>query len=200
MSAKKILELTTFPTPLGWMAFVADASCVHRLIFGLPSEAAIVAALGAQLIDRAEPQGPWSWLVERLRQYLSGQHVEFDDVPLQLDHLSRFQQRVVRHCRAIPYGQTRSYKQLAEASGSPRAARAVGNTMATNRYPIIVPCHRVVSASGSVGEYSGAAGQRTKLRLLEIEGLGSSPPAPTRRRGQRLARSLTTARQGSRRR
>jgi methylated-DNA-[protein]-cysteine S-methyltransferase len=75
----------------------------------------------------------------------------------------------VKRCRAIAYGQTRSYGDLAVESGSPGAARAVGNTMATNRYPLVVPCHRVINADGSIGQFGAPEGSRMKARLLEME-------------------------------
>ncbi|MEX1224432.1 MAG: MGMT family protein, partial [Pirellulales bacterium] len=72
-------------------------------------------------------------------------------------------------CRRIPIGQTMSYAELAAVAGSPGAARAVGNIMAGNRVPIIVPCHRVVGSGGSLGGYSSSGGLRTKRRLLSLE-------------------------------
>jgi methylated-DNA-[protein]-cysteine S-methyltransferase len=77
-----------------------------------------------------------------------------------------FQQRVWRALRAIPYGQTRSYADLAADLGS--AARAVGQANAVNPIPIIIPCHRVVAANG-LGGYSGGDGLLTKRALLELE-------------------------------
>jgi O-6-methylguanine DNA methyltransferase len=70
--------------------------------------------------------------------------------------------------REIPYGQTRSYGWLAARAGKPQAARAVGQAMAANPWPIIVPCHRVVSSNGHLGGYGGGLGM--KERLLRLEG------------------------------
>jgi methylated-DNA-[protein]-cysteine S-methyltransferase len=80
-----------------------------------------------------------------------------------------FAGRVLEACRRIPFGETMSYADLADAAGSPRAARAVGNVMAANRIPLIIPCHRVVGAGNSLGGYSAPAGLAMKKRLLAME-------------------------------
>jgi methylated-DNA-[protein]-cysteine S-methyltransferase len=89
---------------------------------------------------------------------------------LDLDGHTAFQRRVIRCCRQIPWGATRSYAELAARAGSPRAARAVGAVMAANRFPLIVPCHRVIGARGSLGGYSAPTGLVMKSRLLAREG------------------------------
>ena len=75
----------------------------------------------------------------------------------------------MHQCRRIPYGRTMSYAELAAKAGSPNAARAVGNCMAGNRIPLIVPCHRVVCSDGRLGSYSAPGGTRMKRRLLDLE-------------------------------
>jgi methylated-DNA-[protein]-cysteine S-methyltransferase len=107
--------------------------------------------------------------LDRIVQFLDGTSDDFSDVPISLEHLSPFQRRVVVACRCIPCGSTQSYGQLAEAAGSPGAARAVGQVMATNRYPILVPCHRVVAAGGRLGGFSAPQGVSLKRQLLAFE-------------------------------
>jgi methylated-DNA-[protein]-cysteine S-methyltransferase len=169
MSTQRPLQVVSFATDLGWMAIVGAGSTIKQVAYGYPSRAAVWNALAVALSDDAQSGNWWPSLVERLREYAAGARVSFQDVLLDLEHLTVFQRRVVKHCRAIAYGKTRSYGELAALSGSPRAARAVGNTMALNRLPIIVPCHRVINSDGSVGNYSGLDGQRTKIRLLSME-------------------------------
>jgi len=101
----------------------------------------------------------------QLLEYLQGQRREFD-LPVACRGTA-FQRRVWRALREIPYGETRSYADLARAVGAPRAARAVGAANAANPIAIVVPCHRVIRADGSLGGYGG--GQRLKRRLLELE-------------------------------
>jgi methylated-DNA-[protein]-cysteine S-methyltransferase len=108
-------------------------------------------------------------LAAKLRQFAEGRPVEFAGVALALDRLSPFARRVVEACRRIPWGQVRTYGQLAAVCGSPGAARAVGSVMAKNRFPLIVPCHRVLAAGGELGGYSAPAGLAMKRRLLEME-------------------------------
>lgn len=97
--------------------------------------------------------------------YLQGWQPHLD-LPLDVQ-ATAFQQRVYNALRAIPYGQTRTYAQIAEAIGQPQAARAVGNACASNPVPLVVPCHRVVPTTGGVGGY--ALGPERKVHLLAME-------------------------------
>jgi O-6-methylguanine DNA methyltransferase len=107
-------------------------------------------------------------LVERITAYFAGDHSPFDDVELELDWCTSFQQDVVTSLRDIPYGETVTYGELAALAGRPNAQRAAGSVCAHNRFAIFVPCHRVVSATG-LGSY-GSLGVGYKRRLLELEG------------------------------
>ena len=98
--------------------------------------------------------------------------MDFRDVAVDPGALTPFWEVVVRQCREIPYGRTMSYGQLAARAQSPRAARAVGNCMARNRIPLIIPCHRVIAASGGPGPYSAPGGTAMKRRLLLLEARG----------------------------
>jgi methylated-DNA-[protein]-cysteine S-methyltransferase len=106
-------------------------------------------------------------VVDRVRAYFSGETVSFDDVPLDLGWATPFQERVAAALRAIPYGETVTYGELAALAGHPNAQRAAGTFCAHNRFPLFVPCHRVVAADG-LGSY-GSLGLQYKRRLLELE-------------------------------
>jgi methylated-DNA-[protein]-cysteine S-methyltransferase len=95
--------------------------------------------------------------------------VRLDRIPLDEASLRPFQRQVLRACRAIPYGETATYQDLARRIGRPAACRAVARALATNPWPIIIPCHRVVRRDGSLGGYSGPGGIALKQRLLEME-------------------------------
>jgi methylated-DNA-[protein]-cysteine S-methyltransferase len=84
--------------------------------------------------------------------------------------LTDFERKVLAATTAIPRGQTRTYKQIAEAIGHPRAFRAVGSALRKNPYPITIPCHRVIRSDGKTGSYSGKGGEAEKKRLLLKEG------------------------------
>ena len=110
------------------------------------------------LLDAAEAQ---------LREYFAGARRTFD-LPL-APHGTAFQQRVWAALRAIPYGETCTYGELAAAIGSPNASRAVGMANHRNPIPIIIPCHRVIGANGTLTGYAG--GLEIKRKLLALEGI-----------------------------
>ena len=118
----------------------------------------------------AEPNPANPLLVEaerQLRAYFAGALRTFD-LPLDLKG-TPFQVRVWSELERIPFGETRSYSQLAQAVGSPRAVRAVGAANGANPAAIVVPCHRVIGSSGKLVGYGG--GLPLKKRLLELEGI-----------------------------
>ena len=103
---------------------------------------------------------------EELRAYFAGESREFKQKVAFITG-TEFEQRVWEAIRSIPYGETRSYKWLAEEVGSPKGMRAVGQALSKNPLPIVVPCHRIIEASGRIGGYS--SGQDIKRRLLMME-------------------------------
>ncbi len=109
--------------------------------------------------------------MKRLREFASGRFAAVNAISLDLSHLTDFQQRVVTICRTIPAGETISYGQLATLAGVPGGARAVGNVMRTNRFPLIVPCHRVVGSNGRLCGFTSPQGISMKERLLQMEKL-----------------------------
>lgn len=140
-------------TPIGPLTLQADEAAVTAIRFG---------AGGAQdtspLLDAAEAQ---------LREYFAGARRTFD-LPL-APHGTAFQQRVWAALRAIPYGETRTYGELAAAIGSPNASRAVGMANHRNPISIVIPCHRVIGANGTLTGYAG--GLEVKRKLLALEGI-----------------------------
>jgi O-6-methylguanine DNA methyltransferase len=108
-------------------------------------------------------------LVHRVAAYFRGDVVDFDDVAIDADGWTPFQQDVAAALRAVPYGELVSYSDLARLAGYPRAQRAAGTFCAGNRFPLVVPCHRVVGAAG-IGSY-GSLGVDYKRRLLALEGV-----------------------------
>ena len=111
--------------------------------------------------------GVASALAERLRSYFEGSRESFADVELDLEGATPFQLAVVEALRAVPWGEVVTYGELAALAGHPNAQRAAGSVCAHNRFPLVVPCHRVVAAGG-IGNY-GASGVEYKRRLLELE-------------------------------
>jgi methylated-DNA-[protein]-cysteine S-methyltransferase len=111
--------------------------------------------------------GPSNQLATRLRSYFGGARESFGDVELDLDGLTAFQLAVVETLRSVSWGEVVTYGELAALAGHPNAQRAVGSVCAHNRFPLVVPCHRVVAADG-IGRY-GLSGVEYKRRLLELE-------------------------------
>ena len=110
---------------------------------------------------------------EQFREYFAGRPVCFV-CDLDLRGLTDFRRQVLERCRRIPYGQVMTYGELAGAVGRAGAARAVGQCMAANPIPLIIPCHRVVAADGRAGGFSAPGGAATKRRMLELEGIDVS--------------------------
>ena len=161
------MKFQIIETALGWVGLVLSPSGLRAVTLSRRDrEAALreVFALGAREEARDDELGD---LPERLRRYARGEPVAFPDA-LDFSAATPFQRAVWQATREIPRGQTRSYGWLAAKVGRPRAARAVGQAMATNRWPLIVPCHRVVSSNGRLGGYGG--GLDMKERLLFAEG------------------------------
>ncbi|GAB4582057.1 MAG: methylated-DNA--[protein]-cysteine S-methyltransferase [Anaerolineales bacterium] len=104
----------------------------------------------------------------QIEEYLQGKRTKFE-VEINWALCTPFQRQVLEQQLAIPYGETRTYGQLAAQIGKPRAARAVGRAGATNPIPLIIPCHRVIGADGSLRGYAAPGGIQTKAWLLALE-------------------------------
>ena len=106
-------------------------------------------------------------LAKRVAAHFRGERDTFDDIELDLEGYTPFQLAVVETLRRVPWGEVVTYGELAALAGYPNAQRAAGSVCAHNRFPLLVPCHRVVAADG-IGRY-GASGVEYKRRLLELE-------------------------------
>lgn len=105
----------------------------------------------------------------QLKEYLSGKRREFNLI-IDWTMLTTFQQAALQTTYTIPYGETRTYKEIAGHIGNPRAARAVGRAEATNPMALVIPCHRVIGTDGKLHGYGMAEGLKTKEWLLKMEG------------------------------
>lgn len=157
----------TVDTPLGLLLLAATPRGLVRVAYQQEGFDVVL----QDLADRISPrvlQLPrrLDEVATELEQYFSGHRHEFD---LDLDHRlsGGFRDTVQRYLRQIQYGTTRTYKEVAQLVGNPRAVRAVGTACATNPLPIIVPCHRVLRTDGSLGGYIG--GPEAKKALLRLE-------------------------------
>ena len=154
-------------SPVGPLLLAATENGVVRVAFAVEDHDRVLESLGASVGSRILRGGNrLDPLARELDDYFAGRRHRFD-VPLDLRLARGFRLAVLRHLSDIPYGSTESYGEVAVASGSPRAVRAVGSACATNPLPIVVPCHRVVRSDGTLGGYLG--GLPTKERLLALE-------------------------------
>ncbi len=116
--------------------------------------------------------------LRQVREYLAGRRTRFD-LPVDMSLMSDFQRQVLSAALRIPRGQYRTYHEIAQAIGKPKAARAVGQALGHNPIPIVIPCHRVLGSDGSLHGYSGGGGVKTKAWLLKLEG-AAVPAAPSK--------------------
>jgi methylated-DNA-[protein]-cysteine S-methyltransferase len=152
-------ELTVFVTPRG----------VVRVAFEDEPRDEILDQLAGQLAPRIlAAAGPTDEARRQLEAYLAGGRTAFD-VPLDWTLVRGFAVGVLHATARVPYGETTTYRAVAAAAGSPNAYRAAGNALGSNPIPIIVPCHRVLHASGGLGGYAG--GLERKRTLLRLEGV-----------------------------
>lgn len=115
-------------------------------------------------------------VIEKIRLHLQGETQEFRGIAVDLEGVTPFFRQVYEATREIPAGQTRTYGEIAKALGQPAAAQEVGQAMARNPVPIIVPCHRVSAAGGKLGGFSAPGGPATKAKLLALEGASVNLP------------------------
>lgn len=175
--------ISTFPTDLGWFSLaVYPNGKLARIWFGFPSRPWLLSRIESEFGEFEEStlachRDPLS---RRFQDYASGRAVDFSDLEVDLTGFTDFQRRVVRATRKIGYGQTLSYGDLAKRVGAAGAARAVGTVMANNRFPLVVPCHRVVASGGRIGGFSSIDGVDMKRRLLTLEGSINKKGALTR--------------------
>jgi methylated-DNA-[protein]-cysteine S-methyltransferase len=125
-------------------------------------------ALGATSADPVHAQHALT-AVTTLRDYLGGTRVEFDSVLLDVRGVTQESQSIYATLRRVHWGETTTYGQLAVAIGVPGAARVVGRAMARNPWPVVVPCHRVLTAQRTSGGFSAYGGASTQRRLLGLE-------------------------------
>ena len=112
---------------------------------------------------------PWPKLDHDLNLYFQGTWVAFEGYPLDLSGYPTFVTAVLMEVSKVPYGHVITYRQAAELAGSPLAWRAAGQALKSNRHPLVIPCHRVISSSGKTGGFSGPRGW--KEMLLQLEGV-----------------------------
>ena len=118
---------------------------------------------------QATPPAEIQFAIDGIVRHLGGEPMDLSGIVLDMTGMPPFHQKVYKAARKIPPGRTASYRDLAVQAGSPLASRAVGQALSRNPFLIIVPCHRVLSATGNIGGFSAVGGTDTKMSLLMIE-------------------------------
>jgi AraC family transcriptional regulator, regulatory protein of adaptative response / methylated-DNA-[protein]-cysteine methyltransferase len=169
-SGKAVLQADWFQTPLGPMIAVSDQSHLHLLEFSdrkaLPNQLKRLSHAAKGQIGFGCP-APTGLAKSQLIAFFQGQSADFT-IPLAL-HGTDFTKSVWRQLQTIPAGQTRSYSELADTIGRPSATRAVARANGANQIAIVVPCHRVIGADGSLTGYGGGIWRKQKLIELEAQ-------------------------------
>jgi methylated-DNA-[protein]-cysteine S-methyltransferase len=168
-----------FETTMGFCAIAWSNAGVSR--FQLPTKTAEAAerlilrrAFGGE--PGASPEKV-SAVVEAAKRYFAGEERDFSQVQVDLAGQDAFFVQIYAALRQVGWGRTTTYGALAKEIGAGReAARDVGEAMAKNPMPLIIPCHRVLAAGGKIGGFSAPGGSRTKTRMLELEGVHVGPP------------------------
>ena len=120
---------------------------------------------------------PWAeQVIAEVRRYLAGERVDFASIAIDLADVGEFRRAVYEAARAVGWGQTASYGELARRIGFPWGARAVGQALARNPVPLVVPCHRILTHDRRIGGFSAYGGTLTKQRLLILEGVQVGTP------------------------
>jgi O-6-methylguanine DNA methyltransferase len=163
---------TLFDTPIGSCAVAWG----ERGIAGLQLPEAGSGATRARMKARfpaaaeAEPPRDVKRVIAAIRRLLGGKPADFSEVALNMEAVTPFHRRVYETAREVPAGRTLSYGEIAARLGSPNSARAVGQALGRNPFPIVVPCHRVLAAGGKAGGFTAEGGVTTKMRMLQLEG------------------------------
>jgi len=162
-----------FDTPVGLCAIAWGERGIIGVSLPSGGESPLRANIRKRFPDAVESDPPQSVqdAITRIRALLSGESDDLTSIALDMEGIADFNKKVYAVARAIPPGQTLTYGEVAEKlEAPPGAARAVGQALGANPFPIIVPCHRVLGAGGKTGGFSAPGGTTTKMRMLNIEG------------------------------
>lgn len=187
---KEALRYAIFKTSWGYFGLLGTESSLSRTCLPLPKREEVE----AQLLESTWPRNravrgwqkpepgagaPRRVLDESLLEPLQGEIAAYFEgnggtdvgrnIHLVLDGMTHFTASVLAACREVRFGHTMSYSALAERLGKPGGARAVGNALARNPLPLIIPCHRIIRSNGAVGGFSATGGPTAKKKMLELE-------------------------------
>jgi methylated-DNA-[protein]-cysteine S-methyltransferase len=159
-----------FETQLGLCGIAWSEDGITRFRLPDPDRAAAEKALGARGTPQ-EPPPPIAAAVDEAKRYFGGARIDFGRIALDLAGVDPFRRSIYDALRAVAWGETVTYGELAKRAGAPGAAQDVGVAMARNPVPLIIPCHRVLAAGGKLGGFSAPGRTQAKERMLALEGV-----------------------------
>jgi methylated-DNA-[protein]-cysteine S-methyltransferase len=161
------MKYVIFQTKWGYFGLAGDESGLCRTQLPLPEREKVESLILKNLPEAKSDKSYYKNLQEQIIAYFDGEHVNFGpEIAVSFNGFRGFSRRVLTACRTIGFGQQITYAGLAKKLKSPAASRAVGNALAKNPLPLIIPCHRVIRSDGKLGGFSAPGGINMKKRLL----------------------------------
>jgi methylated-DNA-[protein]-cysteine S-methyltransferase len=167
---QKMIKYVIFKTKWGYFGLAGTESALYRTQLPGPEPKKIESRLLKNLPDAQFEKTYLKVLQKQIIAYFEGASVNFSpDISVDFNGFGNFSRKVLTTCRNIEFGRTISYSELAKKAGRPAASRAVGNVMAKNPMPLIIPCHRVLRTDGKMGGFSAPGGISLKRKMLTLE-------------------------------
>ena len=168
-----LITYSLFPTAIGWCGVLTTERGLLRLYVGYAKRNQLLHDIldGAGSSLKMVPAT--GMVIDKIKRYCSGENVSFAGCTMDWSSLSPFRQKVLMAALKIPYGSVETYGSLARKIGCPRGSRAVGNALAKNPFPLVIPCHRIIRGDGKPGGFSAGGGVALKNKLLQLEQLST---------------------------
>ncbi len=166
------MEIThiIFQVQLGWIGLVGSEKGLKRIYLPGLTKQELKERIAREFPRSAERADLWEEAKKQFLEYFSGKRNQFD-LPLDMSEATAFQRKVYSVLSGIPFGEVCTYRWLAKKIDNPKAVRAVGLANAKNRWPLVIPCHRVVGSDGLLTGFSAPGGLPLKASLLQLEGV-----------------------------
>ena len=169
MGINQDIQYSIFKTRWGWFGLLGTENALFRSCLPVAFKEAVERRLLTGIENPIPAKKTFKPFEKDIIAYYKGIFVDFNAVAVSFEGLTDFQQKVLTTLRSVSYGKKISYGELARLADCPRGGRAIGTVMALNPLPLIIPCHRVIRADGSLGYFSAAGGVDTKQKMLDLE-------------------------------
>ena len=166
---QKKVKYSVFLTRWGYLGLAGTENVLEGTFLPSPNPQTIEKLILTNFPNADRKTSLFEPLHKRIKAYFKAQTYDFSDISVDLEQFTSFQRAVLSACRTVTFGNTITYAGLAKKIGRHLAARAVGNALAANPLPLIIPCHRVICADGRIGKFSAPGGTKMKQKLLNLE-------------------------------